>query len=104
MYSLLTGAHFIEQKAERSHRGLVRRFAKPLYGVKTVSRVRIPPSPNEHPRMRRGASELLRLREGFEKRSHIFVLRSKGKNGELGPREISVRKFTCGRIPPSSKI
>src|SRR3989344_5112986 len=25
--------------------GLVRRFAKPLYGVKTVSRVRIPPSP-----------------------------------------------------------
>ena len=30
---------------EGSHSGLVRRFAKPLYGLTTVSRVRISPPP-----------------------------------------------------------
>ncbi len=30
---------------EGSHSGLVRRFAKPVYGCKAVSRVRIPPPP-----------------------------------------------------------
>jgi len=44
------------------------------------------------------ASQRLGSREGFEKRRHIFVCVSQGKNAELGSREISVRKFTCDRI------
>src|SRR6478672_5736222 len=42
-------ARYAEKYLERWPRGRRRRFAKPLYGPKAVSRVRIPPSPQVSP-------------------------------------------------------
>src|SRR5438876_8001290 len=52
-------ARAVQTALERWPRGRRRRFAKPLYGPKAVSRVRIPPSPL----MLAGAEEKARSRE-----------------------------------------
>jgi len=51
--------------------------------------------------VRRGASQLLGLRVGFEQRSYIF---SAEKISELVPRQTACggKRFSRGRIPPSS--
>ena len=93
---------------ERSHSGLVRRFAKSLYGLNRIEGSN--PSLSELPNrarkgadfvMRRGAKCLNTSREGFERRSDVARARATASQGRAASSATELEERLTESLPAS---